>query len=163
MSDSALPRLLSFTLKAASHRHISSALKELLHADPRLSLASRDRWQKENAHNAFVLVIAEGAIPEGSHVVSFAHLSSLFQMQMCGEHDRRFLMKYIYAIIQHGGLSLANGLLQVEMFSQADKLRSVLRGCQVFEEKKGYSNLKIENRMPTHRFWSCPTKYITLF
>ncbi len=60
--------------------------------------------------------------------MSFAHLSSLFQMQMCGEHDRRFFMKYMNAIGQHGGLSLANGLLQVEMFSQADKLRSVLRG-----------------------------------
>ncbi len=33
-------------------------------------------------------------------------------------------------------LSLANGLLLVQTFSQADKLRTVSRGCQVFEKKK---------------------------
>ncbi len=69
-------------------------------------------------------------------------------MELCGEHDRRFFMKYMNAIVQHGGLSLANGLLQVEMFSQADKLISVLRGCRVFEKKKDIqiSKLKIECR-----------------
>ncbi len=58
-------------------------------------------------------------------------------------------MKYMHAIGQHERLSLANGLLQ--MFSQADKLRTVSRGMpgvrKKKEEKKGYSNLKIENRM----------------
>ncbi len=58
-------------------------------------------------------------------------------------------MKYMHAIGQHERLSLANGLLQ--MFSQADKLRTVSRGMPgVLKKKKGYSNLKIENRMPTH-------------
>ncbi len=43
-------------------------------------------------------------------------------------------MKYMHAIGQHERLSLANGLLQ--MFSQADKLRTISRGCQVFKKKK---------------------------
>ncbi len=47
---------------------------------------------------------------------------------------------------------LSTNVLLVQMFSQADKLRTVSRGCQVFKKKKkGYSNLKIENRMPTYR------------
>ncbi len=54
-------------------------------------------------------------------------------------------MKYMHAIGQHERLSLANGLLQ--MFSQADKLRTVSRGMPGVEKKKkkekGYSNLKI--------------------
>ncbi len=61
-------------------------------------------------------------------------------------------MKYMLAIGQHQRLSLANGLLQ--MFSQADKLRNVSRGMQVLKKnnkKNGYSNLKTENRMPTHQ------------
>ncbi len=70
---------------------------------------------------------------------------------MCGKraHNRRFFMKYMHAIGQHERLSLANGLLQ--MFSQADKLRTVSRGMLGVQKKKGYSNLKIENRMPTHQ------------
>ncbi len=57
----------------------------------------------------------------------------------------------MHAIGQHERLSLANGMLQ--MFSQADKLRPVSRGMpgKKKRKKKGYSNLKIENRMPTHR------------
>ncbi len=63
-------------------------------------------------------------------------------------------MKYMLAIGQHERLSLANGLLQ--MFSQVDKLRTVSRGMPGVPKKKkkkyiGYSNLKIENRMPTHQ------------
>ncbi len=60
-------------------------------------------------------------------------------------------MKYMHAIGQHERLSLANGLLLVQMFSQADKLRTVSVGMPGVQKKKGYSNLKIENRMPTHR------------
>ncbi len=37
-------------------------------------------------------------------------------------------MKYMHATGQHERLSLANGLLLVQMFSQADKLRTVSRG-----------------------------------
>ncbi len=51
-------------------------------------------------------------------------------------------MKYMHAIGQHQRL--------LQMFSQADKLRTVLRGMPGVK-KEGYSNLKIENRMPTHR------------
>ncbi len=61
-------------------------------------------------------------------------------------------MKFMLAIGQHERLSLAKGLLQ--MLRQADKLRTVSRGMAGVREKKkkkGYSNLKIENRMPTHR------------
>ncbi len=71
---------------------------------------------------------------------------------MCGERvHNRFFMKYMHAIGQHERLSLANGLLQ--MFSQADKLRNVSLGMPGVRKKKrkGYLNLKIENRMPTHR------------
>ncbi len=63
----------------------------------------------------------------------------------------------MHAIGQHERLSLANGLLLVQMFSQADKLRTVSWGMpgvkkkKKKKKKKGYSNLKIENRMPTHR------------
>ncbi len=63
-------------------------------------------------------------------------------------------MKYMHAIGQHERLSLANGLLLVQMFSQADKLRTVSRGMPGVKKKKKdiqNSNLKIENRMPTHR------------
>ncbi len=76
--------------------------------------------------------------------------SSLFQM--CGKraYNRRFFMKYMHAIGQHERLSLANGLLLVQMFSQADKLRTISRGMPGVKKKKGYSNLKIENRMPPH-------------
>ncbi len=75
-------------------------------------------------------------------------------------------MKYMHAIGQHERLSLANGMLLVQMFSQADKLRTVSRGMPGVQKKKkkkkGYSNLKIENQMPTHRtniriFWSSPS------
>ncbi len=60
-------------------------------------------------------------------------------------------MKYMHAIGQHERLSLANGLLLVQMFSQADKLRTISRGMPGVKKKKGYSNFKIENRMPPHR------------
>ncbi len=62
-------------------------------------------------------------------------------------------MKYMHAIGQHERLSLANGLLLVQMFSQADKLRTVSRGMPGVK-KNIYirnSNLKIENQMPTPR------------
>ncbi len=42
-------------------------------------------------------------------------------------------MKYMHAIGQHQRLSLANGLLQ--MFSQADKLRTVSRGMPGVQKK----------------------------
>ncbi len=45
-------------------------------------------------------------------------------------------MKYMHAIGQHERLSLANGLLLVQMFSQADKLRTVLRGMPGVKKKK---------------------------
>ncbi len=71
----------------------------------------------------------------------------------------------MHAIGQQERLSLANGLLQ--MFSQADKLRTISRGMPGVQDnkKKGYSNLKIENRMPTHRtniriFWSSPSIFM---
>ncbi len=58
----------------------------------------------------------------------------------------------MHAIGPHERRSLANGLLLVQMFSQADKLRTISRGMPgVKKKKKGYLNLKIENRMPTHR------------
>ncbi len=61
----------------------------------------------------------------------------------------------MHAIGQHERLSLANGLLLVQMFSQADKLRTVSRGMPGVKNKikikNRNSNLKIENRMPTHR------------
>ncbi len=59
----------------------------------------------------------------------------------------------MHAIGQQEHLSLANGLLLEQMFSQADKLRTVSRGMPGVQKKKkkAYSNLKIENRMPTHR------------
>ncbi len=43
-------------------------------------------------------------------------------------------MKYMHAIGQHQRLSLANGLLQ--MFSQADKLRTVSQGMPGVKKKK---------------------------
>ncbi len=43
-------------------------------------------------------------------------------------------MKYMHAIGQHQRLSLANGLLQ--MFSQADKLRTVSSGMPGVKKKK---------------------------
>ncbi len=45
-------------------------------------------------------------------------------------------MKYMHAIGQHERLSLANGLLLVQMFSQADKLRTVSRGMPGVQKKK---------------------------
>ncbi len=63
------------SLKAASHRRISSALQELLHADPRLALASRDSWQRQRMHLIW-FCYSRGSI----HVASFACLSSLFQI-----------------------------------------------------------------------------------
>ncbi len=43
-------------------------------------------------------------------------------------------MKYMHAIGQHQRLSLVNGLLQ--MFSQADKLRTVSQGMPGVKKKK---------------------------
>ncbi len=54
-------------------------------------------------------------------------------------------MKYMHAIGQHERLSLASGLLQ--MFSQADKLRTVSQGMPGVRKKKKdnqISKLKIE-------------------
>ncbi len=58
----------------------------------------------------------------------------------------------MHAIGQHERLSLANGLLLVQMFSWTS-WEPFRGGCQVFKKKKDIqnSNLKIENRMPTHR------------
>ncbi len=60
-------------------------------------------------------------------------------------------MKYMHAIGQHQRLSLANGLLQ--MFSQADKLRTVSRGIpgvkkkekRIFESQNWKSNANPPN------------------
>ncbi len=56
------------------------------------------------------------------------------------------------AIGRHERLSLVNGLLLVQMFSQVDKLRTVSRGSQVFEKKKRkdirISKLKIDANPP---------------
>ncbi len=64
-------------------------------------------------------------------------------------------MKYMHAIGQHERLSLANSLLLVQRFSQADKLRTVSRGMPGVKKKKKKDirnlNLEIENRMPNHR------------
>ncbi len=65
-------------------------------------------------------------------------------------------MKYMHAIGQHERLSWANGLLLVQMFSQADKLRTVSRGMPGVPKKKKKKSIfeiriSIENRMPTHR------------
>ncbi len=65
-------------------------------------------------------------------------------------------MKYMHAIGQHERLPLANSLLLVQMFSQADKLRTISLGMPGVQKKRKEkdirnSNLKIENRMPTHR------------
>ncbi len=45
-------------------------------------------------------------------------------------------MKYMHAIGQHESVSLANGLLLVQMINQADKLRTVLRGMPGVKKKK---------------------------
>ncbi len=45
-------------------------------------------------------------------------------------------MKYMHAIGQHERLSLANGLLLVQMFSQADKLRTISREMPGVKKKK---------------------------
>ncbi len=60
----------------------------------------------------------------------------------------------MHAIGQHERLSLANGLLLVEMFCQAEKLRTVLRGMPGVPEKKdiGISKLKVECQ-PTERIF----------
>jgi hypothetical protein len=73
---------------------------------------------------------------------------------MCGKraHNRSGLM---HAIGQHERLSLSNGLLLVQMFSQADKLRTVSRGVPGVREKKKdirISKLKIECQ-PTERIF----------
>ncbi len=74
-------------------------------------------------------------------------------------------MKYMHAIGQHQRLSLANGLLQ--MFSQADKLRTVSSGMPGVKKKKKkkdirISKLKIECQ-PTERIieYSGPALYYT--
>ncbi len=65
-------------------------------------------------------------------------------------------MKYMHAIGQHQRLSLANGLLQ--MFSQADKLRTVSQGMPGVKKRKKkrkdirISKLKIECQ-PTERIF----------
>ncbi len=62
-------------------------------------------------------------------------------------------MKYMNAIGQHECLSLANGLLQ--MFSQADKLRTVSWGMPGVKKKKKdilISKLKIQCQ-PTERIF----------
>ncbi len=56
-------------------------------------------------------------------------------------------MKYMHAIGQHQRLSLANGLLQ--MFSQADKLRTVSRGMPGVKKKFESQNWK-SNANPTN-------------
>ncbi len=69
-------------------------------------------------------------------------------------------MKYMHAIGQHERLSLANGLLLVQMFSQADKLRTISRGMPGVQKKKKkkrifeirISKLKIECQ-PTERIF----------
>ncbi len=69
-------------------------------------------------------------------------------------------MKYMHAIGQHERLSLVNGLLQ--MFSQADKLRTVSRGMpgvkkklRIFESQNWKSNAN--PRTNIRIFWSSPT------
>ncbi len=77
----------------------------------------------------------------------------------------------MHAIGQHERLSLANGLLLVQMFSQADKLRTVSRGMPgVKKKKKGYSKFESQNwksnanppnEYSNNRiFWSSPTAFI---
>ncbi len=44
---------------------------------------------------------------------------------LCPNLNRRFFMKYMHAIGQYEQLSFANDLLLVQIFSQADKLRTV--------------------------------------
>ncbi len=67
-------------------------------------------------------------------------------------------MKYMHAIGQHERLSLVNGLLLVQMFSQADKLRTVSRGMPGVKKKNNnnknirISKLKIECQ-PTERIF----------
>ncbi len=84
-------------------------------------------------------------------MLSFARLSSLFQMYMCGKraHIRSmliFFMKYMHAIGQHECLLLANGLLPVQMFSLEDKLRTVSRGMPGVKKKREKKDIfKIEN------------------
>ncbi len=62
----------------------------------------------------------------------------------------------MHAIGQHERLSLANGLLLVQMFSQAEKLRTVSWGMPGVREKKEkdirISKLKIECQ-PTERIF----------
>ncbi len=82
--------------------------------------------------------------------------------------NRRFFMKYMHAIGQHERLSV--GLLLVQMFSQADKLRTGSRGMPGVKKKKDIrnSNLKIEksnanppNEYSNNRiFWSSPNHNI---
>ncbi len=76
-------------------------------------------------------------------------------------------MKYMLAIGQHQRLSLANGLLQ--MFSQADKLRTVSRGMPGVQKKKKKDirisklNANPPNEYSNNRiFWSSPTAVIGL-
>ncbi len=88
-------------------------------------------------------------------------LSSLFQCRCAASAliaNRRFFMKYMHAIGQNERLSLANGLLLVQMFSQADKLGTVSRGMPGVKKKKKrifeirISKLKIECQ-PTERIF----------
>ncbi len=77
-------------------------------------------------------------------------------------------MKYMHAIGQHERLSLANGLLLVQMFSQADKLRTVSGGCQVLKKKEKkkdirISKLNIECQTTERIFWSSPSIIIILY
>ncbi len=74
-------------------------------------------------------------------------------------------MKYMHAIGQHERLSLANGLLLVQMFSQADQLRTVSRGMpgvkkkrkRIFESQNWKLNANPPNEYSNNRiFWSSP-------
>ncbi len=69
----------------------------------------------------------------------------------------RFFMKYMHAIGQHERLSLANGLLQ--MFSQADKLRTVSRGMPGVKKKEKKKDIRISKL----KFECQPTELIFLY
>ncbi len=67
--------------------------------------------------------------------------------------NRRFFMKYMHAIGQHERLSLANGLLLVQMVQPGGQVENRFAGDARCSKKKKdirNSNLNIENRMPTH-------------
>ncbi len=81
-------------------------------------------------------------------------------------------MQYMHAIGQHERLSLANGLLLVQMFSQADKLKTVSRGMpgvkrkkkkRIFESQNWKSNANPPNEYSNNLiFWSSPSYHITI-